>query len=266
MTERIKTVIILSVIFIPLLLMGGWVLKIAATILGAIIVSEMLRMKQISRTSLSAITAYLVVSVLILSPFLSNINPLFTPLNIMTLSMAFLTIGTIYSRIDISIDDVSLMLFAIYYIGNGVQTFLEIHDFEILAAIYILVIIIATDTGAYLFGRKFGKHKLAPKVSPNKTIEGSIGGIITALVFSNIFVMIFPVSAYYYPGFWMVILISLAGQMGDLIESAMKRHYQVKDSGTLLPGHGGIFDRFDSLIFVMNIVSILMNFGVFSIS
>src|SRR5690606_996650 len=109
----------------------------------------------------------------------------------------------------------------------------------------------ATDTGAYFFGRAFGKHKLWPTISPKKTIEGAIGGIISACIVGISFHLIYP----FEHSFWMIvlvtILVSMVGQLGDLVESAYKRYFGVKDSGNILPGHGGILDRFDSLLFVV---------------
>ncbi|SDG07252.1 phosphatidate cytidylyltransferase [Desulfosporosinus hippei] len=111
----------------------------------------------------------------------------------------------------------------------------------------------ATDTGAYLIGRQFGKHLLAPNVSPKKTIEGSIGGlafsVIVALVSWNI-IGGAPWHIYIVIG----VIIGISAQIGDLFESALKRSAGVKDSGNLIPGHGGILDRFDSLIFALPLV------------
>jgi len=117
-----------------------------------------------------------------------------------------------------------------------------------LGYIYILLVIIwASDSGAYFVGSKWGKTKLIPAVSPNKTVEGAIGGLIAGIAgasfwwFSGIF-SIFQCLSF-------GILISLAGMAGDLFESLIKRSGGVKDSGNLFPGHGGMLDRIDSLLF-----------------
>lgn len=109
--------------------------------------------------------------------------------------------------------------------------------------------VMMTDTGAYYTGRSIGRHKLAPRISPGKTIEGAIGGFITAIITGPICKLIFfpeiPV--------WHAVLlgagIGIVGQIGDLAESMLKRGAGVKDSGTLLPGHGGMLDRVDSILF-----------------
>ncbi|MDZ7835398.1 MAG: phosphatidate cytidylyltransferase [Alkalibacterium sp.] len=121
----------------------------------------------------------------------------------------------------------------------------------------MLLVIWATDTGAYLIGRKIGKTKLAPTISPNKTIEGSLGGTILASAFAFAYLLYFPQSESLFSSFFLMVVISVTGQIGDLLESKIKREYHVKDSGHLLPGHGGILDRFDSLLLVLNMLFLL---------
>jgi phosphatidate cytidylyltransferase len=117
----------------------------------------------------------------------------------------------------------------------------------------------ANDTGAYFIGRATGKHKLAPKISPAKTWEGAAGGltcaILAAVVIGTVLKMISPrLGSPFVFEYWQIILlavlVSLFAQIGDLVESLLKRNTGVKESGNLLPGHGGILDRFDSLILV----------------
>lgn len=115
--------------------------------------------------------------------------------------------------------------------------------------IWLLIVIFANDTGAFYSGRFFGKRFLAPNISPKKTIEGSIGGIIVSMTAGFIFCQIFfhdtSLSFLALPGAFM---LAAAGQIGDLFESAMKRVSQIKDSGRILPGHGGMLDRIDGLL------------------
>jgi phosphatidate cytidylyltransferase len=113
---------------------------------------------------------------------------------------------------------------------------------------YLLVVIIATDTGAFYAGRTWGKHKLHEQVSPKKTWEGTVGGFFTGTAAGVLFFAytgIHPVNA---TAFIVTAIMGTAGQLGDLIESMLKRNHGVKDSGKLLPGHGGILDRIDSLL------------------
>ena len=129
----------------------------------------------------------------------------------------------------------------------------------ILYIFFALFLIWATDSGAYFIGRKFGKKKLAPTISPNKTVEGSIGGVICALIVMLIFFFFTNLGQEYslIRLFLITIVLSAFGQLGDLVESALKRLYDVKDSGNILPGHGGILDRVDSWLFVMPLLHFL---------
>ncbi len=112
----------------------------------------------------------------------------------------------------------------------------------------IFVLIWANDTFAYLVGKQFGKRKLNEKVSPKKTVEGFIGGIVGALIIG---VAVFYNTQLYSLIIWLVLalLIAIIGTIGDLIQSKFKRSAGVKDSGKLMPGHGGLYDRLDSIIY-----------------
>ncbi len=107
----------------------------------------------------------------------------------------------------------------------------------------------SSDTSAYLLGRVLGKHKMAPYVSPNKTWEGAAAGVAGAVVVSLLVVFFFHLPLNNWQAASLGILISIFGQMGDLVKSLFKRNMQVKDSGRVLPGHGGFLDRMDSLAF-----------------
>ena len=109
-----------------------------------------------------------------------------------------------------------------------------------------------SDTAAFFIGRAFGRHHLAPSISPGKTWEGAIGGIFGAIIVSLLFTLPTPLQLQHLI-YWQAILLGLAvsvfGQLGDLVESLLKRNMGVKDSGRLIPGHGGVLDRIDSVVF-----------------
>ncbi|MFD2246603.1 phosphatidate cytidylyltransferase [Pontibacter ruber] len=114
----------------------------------------------------------------------------------------------------------------------------------------LLLLIWASDTGAYIAGKTFGKHKLFPRISPGKTWEGWVGGTMLSLVVAwAISIPFNDLELYQWLG--VAVITAVFGVLGDLVESLLKRSLSVKDSGTLLPGHGGILDRFDSLLLVI---------------
>lgn len=117
--------------------------------------------------------------------------------------------------------------------------------------VLMFFLIVLTDVGCYYFGTKFGKHKLAPIISPNKTIEGSIGGAFCALVGG--FIIAYFIKLPWYHALIAGILVTVFAQIGDLSESLIKRDAGVKDSGNILPGHGGFLDRTDSFVFTIPI-------------
>jgi phosphatidate cytidylyltransferase len=125
----------------------------------------------------------------------------------------------------------------------------------------------ASDIGAYAVGRTMGKHKLIPSVSPGKTIEGSIGGLAASMLVAFVYTqfVLHPSAhlGFHYPPIGVLIfgaIVSVAAQVGDLAESLFKREAGVKDSSHLIPGHGGVLDRFDSLLFVMPVSFVLLNY------
>jgi phosphatidate cytidylyltransferase len=121
-------------------------------------------------------------------------------------------------------------------------------SFEPMIIFGVFLLVWSNDTFAYLIGKSIGKHKLFKRVSPNKTIEGFLGGLIGSIIVSFI---IFKYTLIFNFGIWMAlaILVSVFGTLGDLIQSKFKRNADVKDSGILMPGHGGVYDRLDSIIF-----------------
>ena len=109
-------------------------------------------------------------------------------------------------------------------------------------------IVMMTDTGAYYTGRAIGRHKLAPRVSPGKTIEGAIGGLLSGLAAGPLCRLIFFPELPLFDSILVGAAVSILGQIGDLVESMLKRGSGVKDSSNLLPGHGGMLDRLDSIL------------------
>ena len=141
----------------------------------------------------------------------------------------------------------SAFTFMYLVIPFSILAYLSVHFMNgITIVIGLFILVWTNDTFAYLSGRTFGRTKLFPRISPNKTWEGTIGGLIFALLVGA--------SIGYYVGridYWLITaaIVAPCAVLGDLLESMMKRHFDVKDSGTLLPGHGGVLDRFDATLF-----------------
>ena len=129
-------------------------------------------------------------------------------------------------------------------------------QFGIVWAVFGFAITWLTDTGAYFGGTRYGKHKLAPKISPKKSVEGALFGVATAGLTGVFFALVTEGSLMQSVLF--AVILSVCAQLGDLVESALKRERAVKDTGSLLPGHGGILDRFDSLAFVFPALFVLL--------
>jgi phosphatidate cytidylyltransferase len=121
--------------------------------------------------------------------------------------------------------------------------------------IWVFLVVWSTDIGAYFAGRAIGGPKLAPSVSPNKTIAGLIGGVVCAALLAGAWVYYVRMPA---PLLWLSVPFAVAAQLGDLYESGLKRKAGVKDSGTWLPGHGGLLDRLDGLVPVAILTAALM--------
>ncbi len=150
-----------------------------------------------------------------------------------------------------SLIDSSVVLFGLAYVGWFLGHLILIRGFEDggRAIFFLFLVTWAGDTGAYYVGSSIGKHKLSPVVSPNKTIEGMMGGILTSMMVALL------ARAWFFPALnrreclALGLLFGVLGQMGDLAESMLKRSAGIKDSGTIIPAHGGLLDRADSLIF-----------------
>lgn len=263
MKTRIITAVVALLIFIPVLYVGGILLDIIAALLGMIAVRELFKMKGLVLGSYEGILALIGILALVLPPsrwffFMPKTTTNFTLFYIVVLAFF---IGTILSKYKLNIEQIAFPVLVTLYIGFGFQNLVAARSQGLVVLFYALLIVWSTDIGAYFIGKKYGKNHLAPSISPNKTIEGSLGGIISAVVVSFIYLLIFSAKTNFNHSLFTMlvfsIIFSVFGQIGDLVESSYKRFYHVKDSGNILPGHGGILDRFDSLLFVFPLMHIL---------
>jgi phosphatidate cytidylyltransferase len=114
---------------------------------------------------------------------------------------------------------------------------------------FVLAVLFAGDTAAYYVGKAFGRHKLSPNISPGKTVEGALGGLVANLLVGTLFKKCWLPELSWGFCVGLVVLLGVAGQVGDLVESMLKRSVDLKDSGRAFPGHGGVLDRVDGLLF-----------------
>lgn len=161
-------------------------------------------------------------------------------------------------------EDVAVSVFAGALVPFGFSVFIRLRDmfqieqFGIYLIFYGLICALATDSGAQLAGMAFGKHKMSPNISPKKTVEGAIGGLIFSLILNAVAIILYNrLADFKMDEFAVTVLlaaclpVSFLGMMGDLSASVLKRNFGVKDFGKIFPGHGGVMDRFDSSMFTL---------------
>jgi len=158
-------------------------------------------------------------------------------------------------------EQITISFFGLFYVGIMLSYIYQVRMLEDGALLVWLIFIGAwgSDTCAYCVGVLIGKHKVAPKLSPKKSIEGCIGGVVGAALIGLIYATIFKSKIHGIDNPQLIFTIigaasSVISQIGDLAASAIKRNHNIKDYGTLIPGHGGVLDRFDSIIFTAPIV------------
>ena len=246
LSKRFFSGLIGLILLILVVSKGGYLLSFAVYIVSTIGLRELYKaLEKIDIKPIYAVGYLGVVGLFINAILLNEYLGLIFTLIIITLLILVVT------NKDISIKDISATFLGILYIP-----FLMFHIVYLNNTKYIwLIFIIAfgADTFAYVAGNLFGKTKLCPKISPNKTVEGFIGGIIGSTVLSIIYSIYFGLTP-----IWKLILLAIVcstiAQLGDLVASRIKRLCGIKDYGFIMPGHGGVLDRFDSIIFTAPVI------------
>lgn len=269
MKTRIITAIVALAIFVPVLIFSDTIVFALAMTLCAVVGGfEMLRCVGAHRNfavsvPIIALCGFLCAYVWFagdLQSYLSVVFPVILVFFFYTFSVM------VFSRGKVTLSDVTTAVFPCLYLGLGFTCLLFLRYYDPMGQYtYLLVFVGAwiTDTFAYFTGRILGKHKLIPDVSPKKTVEGSIGGIVfcvgSFLMFGLILDKWVGVSVPIRYGLLAVygLVCSVISQIGDLLMSAIKRNYDIKDYGKLFPGHGGVLDRFDSILAVSVILFVL---------
>lgn len=240
MKQRIITGVSIILVIIPILLLGGTLLHISLTLIVAMAVFEILRSVYTKIDWLGYIALYIIIVVL---TYCDAINFIYY-LGLFTVGLFFVQI---YNR-DTNIGPTSYVFLISVLISLALRAFLAIYNSSLYLFLMITIGNYLGDTGAYFVGSFFGKRKLIPEISPNKTVEGFFGGFFLAAIFSLIFSLtILKLS--FLRSLISALVIGVAGQIGDLSFSVLKRKFKIKDFGSIFPGHGGVLDRVDSLLF-----------------
>lgn len=266
-TSSMKTRIIVGAIgvavLLPILIFSNTIVfPIAISVLSAIGIYELLNC-----THLFSEKVYMVVSILyaLFCPIAARLLHGLTTVAITSaVFMLFIMAYSVLSQQTEILARLSSTAFFTLYVVTGFSSMVVIRDLEHGAILMVLALIIAwfTDTFAYFTGIAFGKRKLIPKISPNKTVEGSIGGILVTVVATVIILLGISIFSNNSPRYFLLILFtavaSAMAQIGDLTMSQIKRYYKIKDFGKMLPGHGGVLDRFDSVLATSLTVTVLV--------
>ena len=249
MKKRILSAIVMIIIFIPILLIGGKAFVVLTSLLAGMGLYELLKLRSNENKVplFMRLCSYLIL-IIICTRNISSLDFNYTLDYKMISLIIFLFLFPLVFYNDnkkYNITDALFLIGSVLFLGFIAR------NYDLYRIIYLLLLSTMTDTFALITGKLVGKHKLVPKISPNKTIEGLLGGVIMGTFIASSFYHVFinPTISLV-----MVILIttalSIVGQIGDLVFSMIKRYYNKKDFSNLIPGHGGILDRFDSIIFI----------------
>lgn len=257
---RILTAAVLIPLVILLLLKGPfWLLVVCAAAVAMLAAWEFLALAAATGASAPRILVLVCLGALFLALYFQRewLLPVF-----MAACLLLFSVISFRGPLKQVLFDTAVSIFALVYCGISMTVLprLSLEDGGPALLVFLFFAVWSGDIAALYIGRAFGRHKLAPAISPNKTWEGSIASILGSMLVAGMLLLL----AYFlqqhgftildYPGtvlHWLMLaaLLNIAAQVGDLVESAVKRGADVKDSGTLLPGHGGVLDRIDALLF-----------------
>ena len=256
MKTRVISAIILLIILVPLIKIGGPAFNIGLYLISILALKEFLDIKESKKPipSFIRLIAYIFMTLLVLSGINSDIETYALDYRLLAALVILFLIPTIlyHDRKKYSVNDAFYLIGGLLFLGISMSLFITAREISLRMFVFLISIPIITDIFAYVTGMLIGKHKLLPEISPNKTWEGFIGGTLLAVFASTMFyhTCINPEISIIY----LVLIctfLSIIGQLGDLVFSAIKRYFEKKDFSNLIPGHGGVLDRLDSMIFVL---------------
>jgi len=269
MLKRTITAVIALAFFIPVLYFSHTVVfPVAMTALAVTAVYEMLKCigeKRLLRFALPSYVAALCPMIPYLASVLWEMNPYPILCAVLALYLICLFTVTVFAKGNVRFEQTATVFTSVLYVVITFSSIVALRYLEGGKYIYLLAFLgpWVSDTFAYFCGRFFGKHKLIPEISPKKTIEGSIGGIIFTAVGFVVYGLIVNNMTGGAMGLSYILLaltgmvISVISQIGDLAASLIKRNYGIKDYGAIFPGHGGVLDRFDSVLLTAPVLLIV---------
>lgn len=252
MKQRCLTGTIIGIVFLVLLLLSGtWLFNIVMALLSMIAGFEILNCTNQFDNKLLSIPS-LVVCALI--PFVARLPYGFIAV-VCVVFMFWCFFVSVFTNDRIDTQAISLVFCCIMYVSVCFYSLTRIRyipDYGFLVLIMVFIGAWATDIFAYFTGRFLGRHKLIPKISPKKTIEGAVGGVVFCILAYMVVGLVAGLILKRVPNYFVIaamgIVVSVVAQLGDLAMSAVKRNYKMKDFGGIFPGHGGVLDRFDSIL------------------
>ncbi|GGN90287.1 phosphatidate cytidylyltransferase [Saccharibacillus kuerlensis] len=261
MKQRIVTGVVAGGLFLGLCLVGGLWYPALIMLMALVGYYEFAKMSTGAPFHAEAWIGYAGVAYLTFPWQVWDLEFPIPPQHAIWLVLLLLLCMTVLTKNEINIRQASLLLLGAVYVGLGfyyIAISRDTPDGQGLFWTFLLLLSIwGSDAGAYFVGKAFGKNKLWPAISPNKTIEGAVGGVLIAILIAFGISLAAPELLTPQRAILIGLASSVIGQMGDLVQSAYKRMYGIKDSGSILPGHGGILDRCDSWLAVFPFVHIL---------
>ena len=263
MTKRVISAIVLVLIFIPFIIIGELPFTIFMSVLCILGLYELLKVRETKKKFplVLKIFAYLLTCYFCLynTSSIEFINKFDYRVMAGIIFIFLSPMVFINNNEKYNLNDALFLIGSVLFIGLSFNLIIITRNYDITYIIYLLLITTITDTFALFTGKLIGSHKLCPKISPKKTVEGLIGGTVMGTFVATVFYnTLISSTVPLVTVIMLTFVLCLVGQLGDLVFSSIKRNYDVKDFSEIIPGHGGILDRFDSLIFVVLAFTILI--------